>query len=162
MLIEEITEIMDEEDDTSLIGNKNLKGLRSTELVTTVCTHVPNIRSRIREQIIGHIQKKQGFAYYVEIRSFINIGCTKVGMFIIGDGNTATNPECSRFVYTIPHIFTVDVLIHILDTAINITGIREYNTNEPGKKPRVMGTYGSTTNTNFACTTIGRWSDQWK
>lgn len=162
MTIEEITEIMDEENDTSLIGNRNLKGLRSTELVTTVCTHVPNIRSRIREQIIRHIQKKQGFVYYVEIRSFINIGCTKVGMFIVGDGDTATDPEHSKFVYTIPHIFTVDALIHILDTAISITGIREYNTDEPGKKPRVMAAYSLATNTNFAHTLIGRYSDQWK
>lgn len=162
MTIEEITEIMDEEENSTLGGDRNLIGLRSTELVTTVCTHVPNIRSRIRGQMIGHIQKKQGFAYYVEIRSFKNIGCTKVGMFTIGDGNTATDPESSKFLYTIPHIFTVDALIHILDTAISITGIREYNTNEPGKKPHVMGAYNSPTNTNFAYTVIGRYSNQWR
>lgn len=162
MLIEEITEIMDEEENNTLGGDRNLKGLRSTELVTTVCTHVPNIRSRIREQMIGHIQKKQGFAYYVEIRSFIDRGFTKVGMFTIGDGNTATDPESSKFLYTIPHIFTVDALAHILDTAISITGIREYNTNEPGKKPFIVGARGVTTNTNFAHTVIGRYSNQWK
>lgn len=157
MAIEEITEIMDEEENnTSLTGNKNLVGIRSTELITTVTTHVPNIRSHIKEQIIKHIKKQDFFSYYVEIRSFTDRGFTKVGMFDIGDGNTATDPENSKFLYTIPHIFTVDALIHILETALDITGIREYNTNKPGEKPFVMGGYASVTNTNFAHTRIGR------
>lgn len=157
MAIEEITEIMDEEENnTSLSGNKNLVGMRSTELITTVVTHVPNIRDHIREQIIKHIQKSQGFYYYVEIRSFTDRGFTKVGMFDIGDGNTSTDPENSKFLYTIPHIFTVDALVHILQTALDITGIREYNTNKPGEKPFVMGGYASATNTNFAHTRIGK------
>lgn len=161
MAIEEITEIMDEEENnTSLTGNKNLIGMRSTELITTVSTHVQNIRSRIREQIIKHIQKEQDFYYYVEIRSFTNRGLTKVGMFDIGDGNTATDPENSKFLYTIPHIFTVDALVYILETALDITGIREYNTNKPGEKPFVRGDYASATNTNFAHTGIGKYSNQ--
>lgn len=163
MLIEEITEIMDEEENNTLLtGDKNLVGTGSLTYETTIATHVPNIRSRIRGQIIGHIQKKQCFAYYVEIRSFTDRGYTKVGMFAIGDGDTVTDPDNSKFLYTIPYIFTVDALIHILDTAISITGIREYNTNEPGKKPRVMGAYCSPTNTNFAHTVIGRYSNQWR
>lgn len=155
MAIEEITEIMDEEENnTSLSGNKNLVGMGSTELITTVTTHVPNIRSHIREQIIKHIQKDQYFVYYVEIRSFTDRGFTRVGMFDIGDGNTATDPENSKFLYTIPHIFTVSALVHILETALDITGIREYNTNKPGEKPFVNGGYTLATNTNFAHTRI--------
>lgn len=157
MAIEEIEEIMDEEENnTSLTGNKNLVGMRSTELITTVGTHVPNIRSHIKEQIIKHIKKQDFFSYYIEIRSFTDRGFTKVGMFNIGEGNTATDPENSKFLYTIPHIFTVDALVRILDTAIDIAGIREYNTNKPGEKPFVIGGYASRTNTNYAHTIIGR------
>lgn len=162
-MIEEITEIMDEEESsTSLHGDKNIIGITSAALRDNIIMHTPVIRTHIREQIIGHIKKRQSFCYYLEMRSFLNMGYTKVGMFTIGDGNTATDPELSKFLHTIPHVFTARALEEFLETIINITGIREYNTEKPGAMPPVIGGVNPRNNTNHAKVNIGRYSDQWK
>ena len=162
-MIEEITEIMDEEESsTSLHCDKNIIGITSAALRDNIIMHTPVIRTHIREQIIGHIKKRQSFCYYLEMRSFLNMGYTKVGMFTIGDGNTATDPESSKFLHTIPHVFTVRALELFLEEVINVHGIHEYNTEKPGKMPSVIGEVHPRNNTNFAKVYIGRYSDQWK
>lgn len=162
-MIEEITEIMDEEESsTSLHGDKNIIGITSAALRDNIIMHIPAIRAHIREQIIGHIKKKQSFCYYLEMRSFLNMGYTKVGMFVVGDGNTATDPELSKFLHTIPHVFTPNALKQFLEEVINIRGIREYNIDKPGAMPPVIGGVNPNNNTNFAETHIGRFSNQWR
>lgn len=135
---EEIEEIMDdEENNITSINNYNLIEARSAALTHLICLHVSNIRAHIREQIemARSADKNQTFCYYLEMRSFINEGCTKVGMFDIGAGNTETNPSESSFLYTIPYIFTTEALKSFLKTVTDITGIREYSDSNPGGTP---------------------------
>lgn len=127
---EEIEEIMDDdENNTASRNNHTLIEARSAALTHLICLHVTNIRAHIREQIemARSTDKNQTFCYYLEMRSFVNEGCTKVGMFDIDAGNTETNPSESLFLYTIPYIFTLDALMSFLKTVTDITGIREYN-----------------------------------
>ena len=162
-MIEEITEIMDEEESsTSLHCDKNIIGITSAALMDNIIRHTSVIRAHIREQIVEHIKKRQSFCYYLEMRSFLNMGYTKVGMFVVGDGNTATDPELSKFLHTIPHVFTPNALEQFLEEVINIRGIREYNINEPGTMPPIIGDVNPANNTNIAKTYIGRYSNQWK
>lgn len=162
-MIEEITEIMDEEESsTSLHCDKNIIGITSAALRDNIIMHVPVIRTHIREQIIGHIKKRQPFCYYLEMRSFLNMGYTKVGMFTIGDGNTATDPELSKFLHTIPHVFTARALELFLEEVINVHGIREYNIDTPGQMPTVIGGVSPRNNTNYVKVNMGRYSNQWK
>ena len=139
---EEIEEIMDdEENNITSINNYNLINVRSAALTHLICLHVTNIRAHIREQIemAKSTDKNQTFCYYLEMRSFIDEGCTKVGMFDIGDGNTETNPSGGLFLYTIPYIFTSEALISFLKTVIDITGIREYSHSDSEGMPIVSG-----------------------
>lgn len=126
---EEIEEIMDDEENNNYI----LINARSAAFTHLICLHVSNIRAHIQEQIemARSTDKDQTFCYYLEIRSFINEGCTKVGMFDIGNGNTNTNPSGSLFLYTIPYMFTSDALMSFLKTVTDITGIREYIYSDP-------------------------------
>ncbi len=121
---------MDEEENNAesnnAESNNNLIDVGSVTLRCLATLHIPNIRAHIREQIAFHINNKQPFYYYLEMRSFINERCTKIGMFGIGDGNTESNPEASVFLYTIPFVFTADALIQFLAFIVDITGIREY------------------------------------
>lgn len=126
--MQEIEEIMDEEENNteSNNNNNNLIETGSAAFMYLVILHIPGIRAHIREQITYHIEDRQPFYYYLEMRSFIDERCTKVGMFGIGDGNTESNPDASMFLYTIPYVFTPDALIQFLTDIIDITGIREY------------------------------------
>lgn len=130
----EIEEIMDdEENNITPVNNHNLIGIGSDVFTHLICLHKSNIRAHIREQIemAKSIDKNQTFCYYLEMRSFIDEGCTKVGMFNIGDGNTETNPSGSLFLYTIPYIFTSSALKSFLKTVTDITGIREHSDSNP-------------------------------
>lgn len=127
--MKEIEEIMDEEENnTTSNSNHTQIGIGSISLRSLITLYTPSIRDSIREQIASHIDRKQPFNYYLEMRSFINEGCTKVGMFNIGDGNTESDPDLSLFLYTIPYVFTSDAIIQFLTSVINVTGIREYTT----------------------------------
>lgn len=125
----EIEEIMDDEENNITPINKyNLIEARSAALTHLICLHVTNIRDHIQKQIeMASTDKNQTFCYHLEMRSFVNEGCTKVGMFDIGDGNTETNPSGSLFLYTIPYILTLDALMSFLKVIVDITGIREYS-----------------------------------
>ena len=120
--MQEIEEIMDEEEN----NDNNLIEMGSTALMHLATLHIPNIRAYIRKQITDHVNNKEQFDYYLEIRSFIDERCTKVGMFDIGDGNTEVNPDASMFLYTIPYVFTTEALRQFLTFTINTTGIHEY------------------------------------
>nr|DAM37255.1 MAG TPA: hypothetical protein [Caudoviricetes sp.] len=124
--MQEIEEIMDEEENNTESNNNNLIEAGSSALISIASLYLPDIRANIREQIAFHKNNKQPFCYYLEMRSFINERCTKVGMFGIGDGNTESNLDASIFLYTIPYVFTGDALIQFLAFIINITGISEY------------------------------------
>ena len=125
--MQEIEEIMDEEENNTASNNdNNLIERGSAALMHLATLHIPNIRAHIQEQITDHVNNKEPFEYYLEIRSFIDERCTKVGMFGIGDGNTKSNPDASMFLYTIPYVFTAEALRQFLTLTISITGIREY------------------------------------
>lgn len=131
---EEIEEIMDdEENNITPINNYNLINTESDVFTYLICLHMSNIRDHIQEHIemAKSTNKNQTFCYYLEMRSFVNEGCTKVGMFGIGEGNTETNPSGSLFLYTIPYILTSEALKSFLKTIIDITGIREYSISVP-------------------------------
>lgn len=160
-IIEEVTEIMDEEES---IFSKSMEKIVAGSMLLQglIMGHTQPIRTRIRANIREYIKNKAAFDFYIEMRSFNTLGTTKVGMFKIGDGNTATDPELSKFIYTIPHIFTEAALCEFLKTIINITGIREYNTVTPGHMPFVRASTNIANNTTFSGVHIGRLGYQWK
>lgn len=124
--IKEIEEIMDEEENNAESNNNNLIEAGSSALISIASIYMPYIRASIREQIAFHKNNKQPFCYYLEMRSFINERCTKVGMFGIGDGNTESNLDASIFLHTIPYVFTSDALRQFLALTISGTDIYEY------------------------------------
>lgn len=132
---EEIEEIMDEEENNITSNSNHTQiGIGSISLRSLITLYTPSIRDSIRGQIACHIDRKQPFGYYLEMRSFINEGCTKVGMFNIGDGNTESDPDLSLFLYTIPYVFTSDAKIQFLTSVINVTGIHEYITSNISRR----------------------------
>ena len=159
---EEIEEIMDDdENNTASRNNHTPIEVGSAALMELISEHMPNIRAHIQEQIAiaKHINKNRPFFYYLEMRSFIDEGCTKVEMFNIGDGNTETNPSTSLFLYTLPCVCTSWALISFLKIVINITGIREYSPCNSTGVPIVSGWTSDSTNNNFASIKIGGIND---